>query len=68
MTYVADENNLSEYSFDLSNGGKKIIKYHYNNGVPEGKLLADCMTIYIYNSDGTLVSKETKKNPDYKNY
>jgi hypothetical protein len=62
MDYIAEKGNDYIEEIKLSEGGTKIIKYHYPNGHPEGKLYAPCKTIHIYDFSGNLISKETKKN------
>jgi hypothetical protein len=46
----------------LPNGCVKGILYHHKNGESEDKLYAPYKTIYILDSSGNLISKETKKN------
>ena len=64
MSYVVDAENLEEYTFDLPNNEKKVVKYFSPEGFLEPKLEADFMTISIYDSEGKLISEETKKNPE----
>lgn len=61
--YIDDPNNPPEEKILLKNGNKKIIEYHGAGGSPDRKYDATCMTIFIYDAKGNLISKETKLNP-----
>lgn len=59
-----------ETKTEETENGKKVIKFHdkKGNSFTEYDDNAECITIEIYNKEGNLISKETKKNPNQGRY